>query len=118
MSPPIPRSGRAPITPPVQTRVIGPLDRAADPFEESEHSGGPNDLADIVGPCCTAEGAAEILGVTESDVREQVANLRLIGATTADGATVLPTYQFINGRVRHELIELAGVFRGVDAACR
>ncbi|MDT0116587.1 hypothetical protein Q9R20_06245 [Microbacterium sp. PRF11] len=55
--------------------------------------------AEIVGPCYSVATFARATGMTEEEVRNAAAELRVLVLTTLDGVELLPSFQVRNGKV-------------------
>jgi|GEM_PF-461088 len=87
----------------VADQVVDRLPIAASPW------------AEIVGPCYTSGSLQRELGRGRAAISKAVAELRLLRLTTADGQTVYPAFQIVDGAVVHGMRDvLTALQRGID----
>ena len=87
----------------VAEQVIDRLPIAASPW------------AEIVGPCYTSGSLQKELGRGRAAISKAVAELRLLRLTTADGQTVYPAFQIVDGVAVRGMREVLTALRvGID----
>lgn len=70
-----------------------------------------NRWKEIVGPCYTAAGIADVLGWTEGEVATAGEDLRLLVVRTSDGLDLYPAFQLQGRRVVDGLQDVLRVLR-------
>lgn len=78
----------------------------------------PNELAALIGPVWSAEGACSHLGIGSDVLASRQGDGEVLGLVTSDGDTVYPVFQFwrLDGRVevRPDLIPVFQTLQGFD----